>query len=346
MRSPSRPTGEFRRAQHEGIPAILRRRRRRLLLAAGAALALPAAGQCAAWPGGPLRITLAYPPGGVSDSVLRDLATRLARRLGVAVTVDHLPGAGGALALRALARARPDGLSLCFCAISPLTVQAQLIPAQADLPAGVAPVVAVMATPVLVLGTPALGGSDFKAAVARSQQPGQVLRWASSGVATTGHLVLEHVRQASGGHFVHVPYKGGGQQINDALAGHFEVLSSNVAGTQIDLVRQGRLSALAVGAEAPLAVLPEVPTLQQLGFAAANLGSVFGLFAPAATPAEVLDRINARVGEALQATALRQHLLGTGNLPLGGPRAQFLADIDADARRHGPLLRLAAEHFR
>lgn len=320
--------------------------RRRRLLAASAALALPAAARGADGPAGPIRITLAYPPGGVSDTVLRELAARLARRLDVVVTVDHLPGAGGALALRALSRARPDGLSLCFCAITPLTVQAQLIPAQADLPTLVAPVVAVMATPVLVLGTPALRGADFKAAVARAQRPGQALRWATSGVATTGHLVLEHVRQASGGHIVHVPYKGGGQQINDALAGHFEVLSSNVAGTQIDLVRQGRLSALAVGAEAPLAVLPQVPTLQQLGFAAANLGSVFGLFAPAGTPAEVLDRTNAWVGQALQAPALRQMLLGSGNVPLGGPRARFLAEIDADTRRHGPLLRLAAEHFR
>jgi len=303
-------------------------------------------GQAGSWPAGPVRITLAYPPGGVSDSVVRDLAGRLSARHGVPVTVDHLPGAGGALALRAMARARADGQSLCFCAISPLTVQPQLSPAQADLPALVAPVVAVMATPVLVLGTPALGGLDFKGTIARSLHPGRAVRWASSGVATTGHLVLEHVRQASGGQYVHVPYKGGGQQINDALAGHFEVLSSNVASAQIDLVKQGRLQALAVGAPAPLTVLPTVPTLEQLGFASANLGSVFGLFAPAATPADLLDRINARVADVLQEPVLRERLLASGNLPLGEPRAQFQRDIDADARRHGPLIRLASEHFR
>jgi tripartite-type tricarboxylate transporter receptor subunit TctC len=315
--------------------------RRRLLLGAGALLARPASARVPAWPAGPVRITLAYPPGGVSDSVLRELSTGLSKQLSVAFTVDHLPGAGGALALRALARARPDGLALCFCAISPLTVQAQLTPSQADLPALVAPVVAVMATPVLVLGTPALGGADFKAVVAQSLQPGRSVRWASSGMATTGHLVLEHVRQASGGQFVHVPYKGGSQQINDALAGHFEVLSSNLAAAQIDLVRQGRLTALAVGAPQPMPALPATPTLAQLGYAAANLGSVFGLFAPAATPPEVLDRINTAVADALHDAGLRQRLLASGNLPLGAPRAQFQRDIDADAQRHAPLIREA-----
>ena len=320
--------------------------RRRLLLAAGALVAGPGSARVPAWPAGPVRITLAYPPGGVSDSVLRELSTGLSKQLGMAFTVDHLPGAGGALALRALARARPDGLTLCFCAISPLTVQAQLNPTQADLPALVAPVVAVMATPVLVLGTPALGGADFKALVAQSRQPGRSVRWASSGVATTGHLVMEHVRQASGGHFVHVPYKGGSQQINDALAGHFEVLSSNLAAAQIDLVRQGRLTALAVGSPQPMAALPATPTLAQLGYAAANLGSVFGLFAPAATPPAVLDRINTVVAEALQDADLRQRLVASGNLPLGAPREQFRRDIDADARRHAPLIQEAGALWR
>ena len=101
-----------------------------------------------------------------------------------------------------------------------------------------------------------------------------------------------------------------------------------------------------MGAPAPLAVLPATPTLAQLGFVSANLGSVFGLFAPAATPPDLLDRINARVAEVLQDTELRDRLLAGGNLPLGEPRAQFLRDIDEDTRRHAPLIRQAAPQFR
>lgn len=321
-------------------------RRQLLLTLAASSVALPALGSAAAWPDGPVRITLAYPPGGVSDTVLRDLAARLAPRLGVGVHVDHLPGAGGALALRALARARPDGRHLCFCAISPLTVQPHLSPAHADLPGLVAPLLAVMATPVLVLGTPALAQTDFATMVAAAQKPGDGVRWATSGVATTGHLVLEQIRRLSGGQFVHVPYKGGGQQIHEALAGQFEVLSSNVAGTQIELVRQGRLRALAVGAPAQLAVLPGVATLEQLGFADANLGSVFGLFAPASVAPALLDRLHAQIAPLLDEVTFRERLLAQGNLPLGGSRGQFAADIVLDAQRHGPLIRQAQAYFR
>jgi tripartite-type tricarboxylate transporter receptor subunit TctC len=315
------------------------------MLGGAAALALPAHSQPGTWPTGAVRITLAYPPGGVSDTVLRDVGARLASRLGVPVLIDHQPGAGGALALRALGRAKADGQSLCFCAISPLTVQPHLSATHADLPALVAPVVAVMATPVLVVGTSALAGGAFDAVLTQAQDAQRPVRWATSGMATTGHLVLEHVRLATGGHFVHVPYKGGGPQISAAAAGQFEVLSSNVAATQIELVRSGRLSALAVGAPARLPVLPQAPTMAELGFPAANLGSVFGLFAPADTPAALLDRIQGQVAAVLEEPALRSRLLASGNLPRGEARGAFVQEIRDASQRHGPLIRAAREHF-
>jgi tripartite-type tricarboxylate transporter receptor subunit TctC len=324
--------------------------RRACLLVAGAtALGLPALAPAAgaeAWPRQAVRITLAYPPGGVSDAVLRQLAARWAAQWQVGVHVDHLPGAGGALALRALARARPDGHALCFCAISPLTVQPHLSAVHADLPDAVAPVVAVMNTPVLVLGTPALAAPDFGAMVTAAQARDGAIRWASSGVATTGHLVLEQVRRASGAGFVHVPYKGGGQQLTAALAGQFEVLSSNVAPAQLQWVQQGRLRALAVGAPEPLEVLPGVPTLAQLQYPEANLGSVFGLFAPAAIPARVLAQVHAGLAEVLDDAGWRRSLRDQGSLPLGDGPAAFRALMAADAQRHGPLIAQARRYFR
>jgi tripartite-type tricarboxylate transporter receptor subunit TctC len=323
--------------------------RRAWLLAAGATfLGVPALALAAAepWPRQAVRITLAYPPGGVSDAVLRGLAARWAALWLVGVHVDHLPGAGGALALRALARARPDGHALCFCAISPLTVQPHLSALHADLPAAVAPVVAVMNTPVLVLGTPALPVPDFVAMVTAAQARDGAIRWASSGVATTGHLVLELVRRTSGAGFVHVPYKGGGQQLTAALAGQFEVLSSNVAPAQLQWVQQGRLRALAVGAPEPLDVLPGVPTLAQLKYPEANLGSVFGLFAPAAIPDHLLAQVHAGLAEVLNDAAWRQSLRDQGSLPLGDGPAAFRALMAADALRHGPLIEQARRYFR
>jgi tripartite-type tricarboxylate transporter receptor subunit TctC len=156
------------------------------------------------------------------------------------------------------------------------------------------------------------------------------VRWATSGAATVGHRVLEQVSLASGARFVHIPYKGGAQQLNDALSGQFEVLSSNVGPLQLAHVKAGRLKALAVGAPARLAVLPQVPTLAELGFGQANLASVFGIFAPGNTPDAVVARLNAALNAALQAPQIRERLLEADNLPTGGSAAAFAAQIESE----------------
>ncbi len=135
--------------------------------------------------------------------------------------------------------------------------------------------------------------------------------------------MAELVGRQAGIAITHVPYKGGGQQINDALGGQFEILSTNVGAQQIEAVRSGRLKALAIGAPARLPVLPGVPTLAELGFAAANSGSVFGLFAPARTPPELLVRLNEEVNAALRYPDLRARLLRMDNVPLEGNAAAF-----------------------
>lgn len=311
-------------------------RQRRAALLAACALAAGSAGFAA--PKRPIRLTVAYPPGGHSDQIARELADRLAALLDVAVIVEHRPGAAGALAMEALARAAPDGNSLVFSAISPLVVLPHLGAQRFDALRDIAPVAAVMVTPVLVLGTPALKARRFDDMISAARSAAAPLRWASSGIATTGHLVLEQVRRASAVDIVHVPYKGGGQQINDALAGHFEVLSSNVARLQLDHVRQGRLKALAVGAPTRPAVLPDTPTLAELGLPEANLSSVFGVFAPGATPPAVLERLHAAISQALRGSALRQHLIEAGNEPGTGARDDFVSLIARESSFYQRLI--------
>ncbi|MBP6900461.1 MAG: tripartite tricarboxylate transporter substrate binding protein [Burkholderiaceae bacterium] len=286
-----------------------------------------------------MRLLLAYPAGGVSDEVARLLAAGLGPRLGATLRVEPLPGAGGTLAMEALARAPADGSVLAFSAITPLSVMPQLLAQRFDAQRDIAPVAAVMATPALLLGTPALPVRRFDEMLALARQQPERLRWATSGLGTTGHLLLAQVQRASGARFTHVPYKGGGQQLADALGGQFELLSSNVAAQQIAHVQAGRLQALAVGAPQRLAVLPEVATLAELGLPEANLVSVFGLFAPGATPPALLERLNAEVEALLAAGPLRERLLATANLPLGGSRAALAQRIAEDRARHRPVLR-------
>lgn len=282
---------------------------------------VPAAGA------GPVRLVVAYPPGGLSDEVARALADPLGAALGRSVRVEHRPGAGGALAMEGLARAPVDGSMLVFSAITPLALLPLLGPTPYDPQRDIAPIAAVMATPVLVLGTPALPADQFTGLLAWARaHPGR-LRWASSGLATTGHLVLEQVAQSAGVEIVHVPYKGGGQQINDALGGQFEVLSSHASPATLEWVRQGRLKALAVGAAQRLPALPEVPTLAEAGHPDANLQSLFGIFAPGRTPPALVERLNAAVRRALSGSTLQQRLLAAHNLPQAGSAAQFARQI-------------------
>lgn len=336
----------------ETLPPTLLLPRRRLLRWATGGAALVTAGPAlhaaaARWPSRPLRLIVVYPPGGVSDATARALAQPLSRALGVPVLVDNRPGAGGSVGIDFLTRAAPDGHTLAFSAISPFTLQPLLVPGGARDPLDlVAPIVGLMHTPVLVMGTPALGNRQFREMIEMAlARPGAV-RWASSGVATTGHMVLVQTRLHSGADITHVPYQGGGAQLNDALSGQFEVLSSNLAAQQLEYVAAGRLRALAVGSPTRLAALPQVPTLAELGYPRANLSSLFGLFAPARTPAAVVQSLNEAVNRILGAGGFGAALKDKHLLPAGGTVEAFAQQIAADRQGNEALVRQSAAVLR
>ena len=324
--------------------------RRRLMLAAAAA-ALPAwpawRAQAAEstdrdssdWPSRPIRLLVVYPPGGVSDVMARTLAEPLAEALGQPVLLEHRPGAGGSVGLDALARAPADGHALAFSAISPITLHPLLAQSAATQRVlAVAPVVGVMRTPLLLVATPAFTGNNFNDVLRQARQRPDALRWASSGIATTGHLVLAQVRALAGVAITHIPYQGGGPQLNDALAGHFELLSTNMAAQQLRYIQTGRLRALAVGAPHRLAALPQVPTLAELGFAPANRDSLFALFAPPGTPGAIVQRLNAVLQRVLATPALQDRLHRSYNLPAAGSTADLAREIATERARNEELV--------
>jgi tripartite-type tricarboxylate transporter receptor subunit TctC len=272
---------------------------RRAALAVAAAAWVPPAAAQPRWPTPRLTLLLAYPSGGITDRLAQDLAERLRSALGLTVVADHRPGAGGTLAMEQLARAAADGSVLALNAATPITLAPWLGALRYDPLRDIAPLRALADTPLLVVGTPVLQAHDWAGMIEQARtQPGG-LRWASSGVASTGHLVMEQVRLDSRLPLTHVPYKGGGQQLQDALGGHFEVLSTNYAADQLQWVQQGRLKALAVGAARRQSGLPAVPTLAELGHPAANRWSTFGLFAPGAMPVALRDRLQLVLAQVL-----------------------------------------------
>ena len=327
------------------VPLLRRHFLQRIGFAAACALPHLSHAASTPWPSRPVRLIVVYPPGGVSDGMARALAEPLAHSLGVPVLIEHRAGAGGSLGMDALARATPDGHTLAFSAISPLTLHPLLARAPYDPLRAFAPVASVMRTPVLVVGTPAFAGRGFAELIALARrQPGAV-RWATSGVATIGHMVLAQVRLQSRTDITHIPYQGGGPQLNDALGGQFEVLSTNVAAQQLQYIESGRLQALAVGAPARIDALPAVPTLAELGYEKANRDSLFGIFAPARTPASVVQRLNAEINRLLQGDTLRARLREAYNLPAGGSIDDFAQEIAADRRRNRALVAGARAQF-
>ena len=315
--------------------------RRRAVCGLAACALAPLMARAQAWPAKPIKITVAYPPGGVADAMARLLADKLAPVLGQSVLVDNKAGASGSIGMDAVAKAAPDGYSFGFSAISPLVLNPHLGKSPFDAARDIAPVASVIASPVLLLGTSALAAKDFKELVAAAKARPGALRWATSGPASLGHIVLEQVKAGAGVDITHIPYKGGGQQINDALGGQFEVLSVNAGPAVMGNLKAGKLKALAVGSPARLEQLPQVPTLAELGLPAANLASVFGLFAPAGTPAAAIERLNAEVNKLLKDKDVLQKIDAADNVPTGGSAADFAKFIAGESASNARIIKAA-----
>jgi tripartite-type tricarboxylate transporter receptor subunit TctC len=167
------------------------------------------------------------------------------------------------------------------------------------------------------------------------------VRWSTSGPASLGHILLEQVKAAARVDITHVPYKGGGQMITDALGGQFEILSVNSSPAIVQQVKAGKLRPLAVGAPARMDSLPQVPTLAELGFAAANMTSTFGIFAAAGTPAAIVERLNAELNKVLAMPEVRAKLIAADNVPTGGTAAAFAQQIAQESENNARVIREA-----
>lgn len=305
----------------------------------GTLLGANAMAQGAIWPTKPIRLIVPYPAGGVTDAVARLLAERLALALGQPFIVDNRAGAGGVTGMDAVAKAT-DGHILALAAISPLTLLPQLMHVPYDPLKDFAPVASVMYSPVYVLATPAFTGKTFEDMLMQAKANPGKLSMATSGVGTVGNIMLEQIKRKAGVDIIHVPYKGGGGQIvGDAAGGHFDLFTANPSSNVDALITKGRLRILAVTGPARLLGLPSVPTLAELGHPLANLTSLFGLFAPAKTPPEVLARLNAEVNKLLAQKDVQEKLTKLDNVVMAGTMAQFAATIKSESAANATVVK-------
>jgi len=310
--------------------------------AAAAAFQARAAGDPASWPGRhAIHMIVAYPAGGVSDTVTRALAEKLTGDLGAPVVVENRGGAAGTIGMDVVAKAAPDGYTFGFSSISPLALNPHLMKPPFNPEKDILPVVSVMYSPVVLLATQASDMKDIKdfpALVELARRKPGMVSWATSGKGSVGHIMAEQVMRKADVKILDVPYKGAGQQMQDALGSQFDVMSVNSAPMLAPQIKAGKLRPLAVAAPQRLAEYPTIPTFEELGYPGANLSSLFGIFAPAGLPAPILQRMNAAVNKALKDPKIAGILEHSDNVATGGTPESFKQEIERQSASNARII--------
>jgi len=292
------------------------------------------------FPAQPVRLVVPFPPGGTSDIVGRVVAQKLGTTIGQRVVVENRPGAGAAIGIMAGVNAPADGQTLLLGAAGPLTMSPHMGKVPYDAERDLAPIALVTAVPNIVAvhpGVPAASLSEL-AALAR-KRPGNI-SYGSAGQGTTAHLSGELFRALAGVDMIHVPYKGTSAAVADLVGGQIDLVIDNLPGV-LPQVRAGKLRALGVTTTRRSFALPDVPTIVEGGVAGYEHVQWTGFLAPAATPAAIINRLNAEAVRAVHSPELKPALASEGAEPVGNTPQQFAAIIRSETQRIAQVVRKA-----
>ena len=304
---------------------------RRTLLAAVLGLAAigPAAAQGAAFPTKPLRFVVPYPPGGIGDTMARELAQALAPRLGQPVIVDNRPGASLRLGAEAVAKAPPDGHTIFLGSLSAMVLNTYALKQLSYDPVkDFAPVSMFFSTPLFLVAHPSVPARDVAGLVQHARANPGKLNYGSLGSGSSLHLSAEMFKAATGTFMVHIPYKGSAPALTDLIAGEIHLMF-DAGSSSLPHVRAGRLRVLGVTSARRVPGIPDVPAIAETvpGFEAAFW---FALFVPAGSPSAAVERLSAEVNEVLRTPALRDRYKADGVEVFGSTPAELAARMKAD----------------
>lgn len=280
-----------------------------------AALAPAQSAVAQSYPTKPIRWIVTYPPGGPTDVVARAIGAKLTEAWGQQIIIDNRAGAGGMIGTELGARAAPDGYTLLFGTSAGMTINPAL---QSKLPydpvKDFAPVSLLVINPQLLVLNPTVPANSVKELVALAKaKPGQ-LNYASVGQGSPNHLGMELLKALTGTNIVHVPYKGTGPAITDLLGGQVQLMFNSMP-TVLPLVRSGKLRALAVGSTQRISAIADIPTVAESGVPGFENVTWYGMFAPAKTPREIVNKLNAQVVRILAEPDMAQRLSSQGAEP-------------------------------
>jgi len=307
----------------------------RVAAACALAAAIPAtipAAWAQAWPARPVNLIVPFPAGGTTDVLARALGQELSKSLGQPVVVENRPGAGATLGADHVAKAKPDGYTLLMGAVHHTIATSVYRRLGYDFQKDLAPITVVAVVPNVLVVNPQVPAKTVQELLAQARaQPGK-LAYGSNGAGTGQHLIGAQFESMGGVELLHVPYKGSGPLTTDLLGGQI-AMSFDTVTPVLPHIKAGKLRALAVTSPVRVDALPDVPTAAEAGLKDFEVSSMFGIVAPANTPAPVIDRLNGELKKILAKPEVKASLLNQGAI------ATWTTPADASARVSAELAR-------
>jgi tripartite-type tricarboxylate transporter receptor subunit TctC len=291
------------------------------------------------YPSHPIRLVVPFPPGGTTDILARAVAQKLSESFGQQVIVDNRPGAGGNIGTELVAKAAPDGYTLEMGTVGTHAINASLY---SKLPfdhvKDFVPVILVAGVPNVLVVNPALPVHSVQELIAYGKANPGKLYFASSGSGTSIHLSGELFKTMTGVQMTHVPYKGSAPALTDLMGGQVQLMFDNLP-SSLGFIKAGKLRALAVTSAERASALPDVPTIAESGVPGFEASSWFGVLAPAGTPREIVQKLNAEIAKWLATPEAREKLASQGAIAAGGTPEDFARHIAAETAKWAKVVK-------
>ena len=313
-------------------------KRRDLLIAAAATDALPLLARGQAYPTKPISWVVGFPPGGGADGVTRLVASKLSQNIGQPVIVENRPGASSIIAAQYVAQAAPDGYTVMSVEQGSMVFNTALYSKLPYDPKDLAPVCDIIRAPVILAVNPSFPANDLKTLVELVRANPGKYNYGSPGRGLAHQLAMEAFKQKAGLQIVDVQYKGIAPVVQDVVAGQIPMGPIDTV-VILPHLRAGKLRALASFSDKRLAATPDVPSMGELGYAGLDIAPIVGVAAPAKTPREIINRLNAEVVKAVRDAEVSAKLTGLGLEIIADTPEQFGAFLQSEGKKWLPLIR-------
>jgi len=322
-------------------PSALAALRRRVAPTLALAFALTAGAALAdAWPTRHVTLVVPFPPGGTTDVLARALGERLSRSLGQPVVVESKPGAGATIGADYVSKAKPDGYTLLVGAVHHTIATSVYKKLPYDFQKDLAPITTIAMVPNVLVVNASTPVKSVGELVAYAKSHADRANYGSNGNGTAQHLIGTQFQNQTGVTLTHIPYKGSGPLATDLLGGQI-LMSFDTITPVLPHIQAGKLRPLAVTTATRSAALPDVPTLDEAGLKGFAIGTWFGVLAPAATPPEILARLNAEMVKVIKSPEFRKRMDEIGAQPIGNTREEMARQIRDETEKFAALVKAA-----